>query len=115
MQTPENHLHTTDYESCTDFWLTYFVKNAPHPENSEQREDFMAQFIERIKADWQTIETAPKLGKLLLWYPCYKFAQIGWWNEADKKFENEGELFCKDKVYIAPTHWMPLPEPPESA
>lgn len=64
---------------------------------------------------WLPIESAPKEGRMLLWYPCYKFAQIGWFNHPSGQFENDGELFCKDGVYIAPTHWLPLPQRPEGA
>lgn len=56
---------------------------------------------------WQTIETAPK-GELLLYFPPRKDAK--------------NTLPAMTRVGLAsdypnriPTHWMPLPAPPESA
>lgn len=34
-----------------DYWLMYFVRNAPQPENSQEREDFLVDYIKRIQAD----------------------------------------------------------------
>jgi hypothetical protein len=72
-------------------------------------------------SEWQPIETAPKDGKILAWCPQRGVCAPAYWNE-DKYAKNPrpywthwGERMCgtlatrKDQ----PTHWMPLPEPPE--
>ncbi len=85
---------------------------------------------------WQTIETAPiKTGKLsgpfLLYCPGvtswnrYEDASgilVGVWNgsawesdigDVDQGYESTGAYFVREQ--LRPTHWMPLPPPPESA
>ena len=76
---------------------------------------------------WQPIETAPKDGRnLLLWmdrkdyrpdFPC-----IGRWSCTDMKHKFSSVLRCDGACKMAwetgfhgdpPTHWMPLPPPPE--
>lgn len=62
--------------------------------------------------EWQLVETAPKDGKRVLGVEgaeitIMRFRQInyrriqGWWN-----------VFSGQLIY--PTHWMPLPDPPET-
>ena len=63
--------------------------------------------------DWQSIETAPREGHILIFEPpdviyvveCQQLdGQPDWWIEAcGERFEN-----------FHPTHWMPLPAPPAS-
>lgn len=76
---------------------------------------------------WQPIETAPKDGsKVLLWVEDYPDTHIvddgmpcavtATWSE----FMGEWNLLMawgyesEEGVYGVPTHWMPLPPPPES-
>lgn len=59
--------------------------------------------------EWQPIETAPKHGTLILLYeprPDTHAYEIG--------FYDCGCWFGSDHMYtVYPTHWMPLPDPPE--
>ncbi len=61
----------------------------------------------RAKLAWQPIETAPKDGTEILgcWLPSLVCGVVSWgfgeWAEADERVR-------------APTHWMPLPEPPDA-
>ena len=71
-------------------------------------------------SNWQPIETAPKDGTHFL---CY-FTQmkrgvkhhVGWFGPAMESGKMRfflygvGEFLSAD---VVPTHWMPLPEPPE--
>ena len=66
----------------------------------------------RLRADagWQPIETAPKHGKwVLLWWeyvtdvPFVGYCANSVWHSAPGG----------DAWPVAPTHWMPLPEPPK--
>ena len=55
-------------------------------------------------SEWQPIETAPKDGKLiLLWVPGKEYGLMKWEGIWDDRLHG-----CR-----GPTHWMPLPEPPD--
>ncbi len=70
--------------------------------------------------DWQPIETAPKDGTPMLlwgiddcnqgpkvWLGCWSTGC--WYGPAWVGYEHRS-----DTEYLKPTHWMKLPEPPES-
>lgn len=69
--------------------------------------------------EWQPIETAPKDGTVvMLWVKNWRKTipvMIGWYGKIT--FENPagwvGE-HCKVNHIDQPTHWMPLPPPPNS-
>ena len=63
-------------------------------------------------SDWQPIETAPRDGSQFLAWDGVCIENIKWrngmWQTSwahDEKYSMNG----------APTHWMPLPQPPEDA
>ena len=59
---------------------------------------------------WQPIETAPKDGTEVLGYLFEDYSPV-------PIYYAEGGLswFCEvTHRYVTPTHWMPLPQPPES-
>ena len=58
---------------------------------------------------WQDIETAPKDGRMIFAY-AFPFALVAWWGIG--KGVNEWYCDMYDTA-IDPTHWMPLPEPPD--
>ena len=60
-------------------------------------------------SEWQPIETAPMDGTpLLLW--GWNDVQVGWFcNDRD----DDREWINADYDDLAPTHWMPLPAPPQ--
>lgn len=87
-------------------------------------------------AGWQDIETAPKDGSPMLLYLAKSicrnyivdglcdFYAIGWWNQG--RWLSIDVLDCGSMggeltgwmpdyvcLEISPTHWQPLPEPPE--
>lgn len=58
--------------------------------------------------EWRPIETAPRCGmQLLLWVPNGGWL-TGFFNGATGRWD-DGEY----RDDLRPTHWMPLPEPPE--
>jgi hypothetical protein len=67
--------------------------------------------------DWRPIDSAPRDGTEVLLYGRTErdgrfFApdcNVGWWDE-----ENLGGWQARD-LPIDPTHWAPLPQPPEGA
>ncbi len=80
--------------------------------------------------EWQPIETAPKDGaRVILWtrtditlFYCEYVeticegehvigAQVGRWEDASAY----NEAGWRKELIGEPTHWMPLPEPPEAA
>lgn len=68
------------------------------------------------KSGWQPIETAPRDGtRFDVWIP----SERGGWRATDLHFNERGAI-CRASGIIAdiprwPTHWQPLPEPPEAA
>lgn len=77
-------------------------------------------------SDWQPIETAPEDEQILVWSP----AESRWDNgmaapvwtvvksvmedgEADFFIEHDGDGGYMSWQSAHPTHWMPLPDPPE--
>ncbi len=82
--------------------------------------------------DWQPIETAPKDGEMIILYPNWR---IAWWEFGDEEWMYDavpfeikngehvlshrplgepGPFCCRYANAVAPTHWMPLPEPPQA-
>ena len=69
--------------------------------------------------DWQPIETAPKDGSGVLLYDRIEEAQAeGYWC---KGYGSEGAWVCAfmggtvEFADMTPSHWMPLPAPPQDA
>lgn len=76
-------------------------------------------------SEWQPIETAPKDKRILLYRPTAP----EWWMvmggryDSDEYAKNPKPYWSTDNWSLgkteqrqnAPTHWMPLPEPPKSA
>ena len=63
-------------------------------------------------SDWQPIETAPKDGtKILAWE--FDDYTIAWWGVSTGGWY--GWMFSDDWIRCYPTHWQPLPAPPESS
>lgn len=67
---------------------------------------------EIVESQWQPIETAPKTGERILiahgnsvWEDEWWGDDDGYWFECSQSGPHWGE---------APTHWMPLPDPPEN-
>lgn len=88
--------------------------------------------------DWQSIDTAPKGGgadgvrdpayvqppRVLLYFPAEGLIEVGYWDwyyaEGGNGFEGcsawvIGEYAPAATAYGEPSHWMPLPEPPNAA
>lgn len=61
--------------------------------------------------EWQLIETAPRDGAFLAFCDAEIIEDryvVAMWDR------NDGEFYRPfDDEFICPTHWMPLPEPPE--
>ena len=68
-------------------------------------------------SEWQPIETAPKDGtKLLLCESVDEnYIFVGSWSETRNPKWYGTNWYCVeyDAFNHAPTHWMPLPQPPE--
>ena len=78
--------------------------------------------------EWQPIETAPKDGPVLLYFAAMQFQMIdgmrahvertavGFCDDGDVCEQGTGHSLFEDwrDPEIRPTHWMPLPEPPQT-
>ena len=74
--------------------------------------------IEELEArnQWQPIETVPKDKAVLIYAAGYYVAHFNttnnrWWTQTDGT-GTSGERILNS--WGAPTHWMPLPQPPET-
>ena len=82
--------------------------------------------------EWQPIETAPKdgTGVLLCWAidadgkpidwrkspkTSHVFVQVAAWWEGDNAWIVYTDSVQEPAVHFTPTHWMPLPPPPNCA
>ncbi|MFN8993216.1 MAG: DUF551 domain-containing protein, partial [Pseudomonadota bacterium] len=67
---------------------------------------------------WQPIETAPKEGRILVYGGTWE-GELGGKEPARVALVYAESLCVADTCYydawiVDPTHWMPLPEPPET-
>lgn len=58
-------------------------------------------------SDWQPISTAPRDGTAFLAFDGE--INVGFWDRAASSWSISGEFT------FHPSHWMPLPQPPEDA
>lgn len=77
-------------------------------------------------AEWQPIEMAPKDGTLILCYGehgndgeehenRYKYSLMWWWGkEFDQGYWTDNYYEAESQWQLIPTHWTPLPEPPNA-
>jgi hypothetical protein len=78
-------------------------------------------------SEWQPIETAPRDGtRLFLWDSHLDLAISGMWHVEPtidnpvQGYEPGWAWWVSDRDYVmwddgtSPTHWMPLPKPPQS-
>lgn len=91
----------------------------PKPEGLQEKIDELVkasrEFGDAVRSlgsiralEWRPIETAPRGGmELLLWVPTGGW-HIGFFNDETRQWD-DGD-YMDD---LRPTHWMPLPEPPE--
>lgn len=94
------------------------------------RADLARLAAEVERRQWQPIETAPKDGTAVwvsvdgqpcigYWDPDDAFSQPKWFVKSSFRRRGDGDLSLTDSVFgtyafgVEPTHWMPLPEPPE--
>lgn len=70
------------------------------------------EIIAMCQPQWQPIATAPRDGT---WFLAVT-AGADWWRPRIVRFYDERDRFPKHENMspwsVAPTHWMPLPEPP---
>ncbi len=63
--------------------------------------------------EWQPIGTAKKDGTWVLLY--HKHARISDWYWDGAVWTNDSLEWGPDEPKLGPTHWMPLPAPPEDS
>ena len=60
---------------------------------------------------WQPIETAPKDGTAILVNTGYAHDA---WQYVTAHYRNDLWVACCSSSIVRPSHWMPLPEPPQA-
>lgn len=94
------------------------LSTGPHP---DPLSDVHAACGEPFRSDgWQPIETAPRDRRVLLWGRYWSDGQgwfsdalSGWWSAELERWEANGGLHSYS-FGVRPTHWMPLPAPPQT-
>lgn len=70
-----------------------------------------------MNKDWQPIETAPKDGKMVLIGREDGLIHVSRWVDAEWRIgatiNLNGVEIARMQIRAEPTHWMPLPPPPE--
>lgn len=69
--------------------------------------------IERLRASWQPIETAPKDGTAFLAI-VEQFSYVCIWHRHRQCWTDGGPAYMTIPADEQPTHWQPLPPPPET-
>ena len=69
---------------------------------------------------WQPIETAPKEGREMFVVRAFRVSNgfTGWREYTTDPWcvwRKDDGTFARWPHHFAPTHWMPLPEPPETS
>lgn len=68
--------------------------------------------VKLVQDGWQPIETAPKDGSSVLVYEGFEpIVTEGWWDAEDEMWRPSGSR--NYPFWHQPTHWQPLPDPPE--
>lgn len=60
---------------------------------------------------WQKIETCPEDEEVLLYFPLVKATRE--WGVGSPPRMKAGKVWQHTHDRIPPTHWMPLPDPPQ--
>lgn len=91
----------------------YWANESPRAEGP------LTQLIELLKNPWLAIETAPKDGTGILVTDGDWVGEVSWMVRWYNDKTNQGWMIanCDEEYghYVVPTHWMPLPAPPEAA
>jgi hypothetical protein len=80
---------------------------------SETR-DLAALIDDALAAErtWRPIETAPKTGEFI-WLASHAFMRIGFWSQERWADMERAKAGGPCDLLFFPTHWQPLPAPPE--
>lgn len=66
-------------------------------------------------SEWQPIATAPKQGDVLVWSPPHHNDVVRDGDYSVVRYDDGSGWHIAGNIYAtAPTHWMPLPEPPNA-
>ena len=82
-----------------------FEETSAHSSNVPRREKM---------AEWMPIETAPKDGTMILLYRDGDHADGHWMGDARFQIWGNRRRGWSYPDWCAPTHWQPLPSPPDS-
>lgn len=64
---------------------------------------------------WQPIESAPKDGESVILHEPHEEPTVGWWSRYRHKWVALRSGYDENiDDNTKPTHWMPLPSPPQS-
>jgi hypothetical protein len=99
----------SDLKRCREAFDKY-VKD--FPETRHDYGTFVAGWISRAADGWRPIETAPKDGtRLLMCFAPMYYPFTGWFD--GMIWVSVGEFESDPPIVAGPTHWRPLPDPPQ--
>lgn len=109
-KTALNHLYLIAV-SATNDTVPY------NPEHYNQ----LVEYLNRPVPDWQSIDTAPKDRKILLfggeeYIPHDGWISEGWWcipGFPDEPFWTDGEMYQGEMLPLCPSHWAERPDIPQ--
>lgn len=89
-----------------------YAINPSHHGRDETDQDLCDVCYWRTRApQWQPIETAPKDETPILGFITEKWIEGIFWNGEEWSYLSDGDITPVGRNQ--PTHWMPLPAPPE--
>lgn len=67
-----------------------------------------------MPSEWKPIESSPKDATSVLLGREGETTMTGWWQPFHKEWRFADSSMGCGPLWFAPTHWMPLPEPPHA-
>lgn len=113
--TDEERFNDPDFEFRYDPHYDYGIKGTQRALDVLTAR-WNTRYITDERRDWREIESAPRDGThILLWWPHWYHTPITGYYCYKKEFRWVSRYDLNTQHEYTPTHWMPLPQPPNAA